>query len=280
MKKNERLIYTNDNGNKLEISWFSSFTPLSFADDLDNEMTTSKNNLQDGETYISSSLESRQIKIDGFFQLDTSRELERQLRKVFNPKLSGKLVFDDGEKERYINVRAVALPEITRKQRYAGFSIDLIAHDPFWREQERTEYIALLTAQLHFPLVIPKKRGIIFGLKRSILETEINNIGDVAAGFRVVFKAKGTVVNPCIVNSYTGERIKLNYTMGKGDTIEVINEPSRKLIYINGVKDFSKLDRLATTFFALEVGKNLIGYQADENVVNLDVIVYYSPLYL
>ena len=24
----------------------------------------------------------------------------------------------------------------------------------------------------------------------------------------------------------------------------------------------------------------LVGYQADENVVNLDVIVYYSPLYL
>ena len=68
--------------------------------------------------------------------------------------------------------------------------------------------------------------------------------------------------------------------MQKGDVIEVINEPNRKLIYINGQKDFSKLDRLQTTFFSLAPGKNMLGYAADENVVNLDVIVYYSPLYL
>jgi len=280
MKKTERLLYQNSNQEKIEISYYSVYTPLSFSEDLDNDMTTSKNNLQDGETFISSSLEPRSLKITGCFQLEHSNQLERQLKKVFNPKLSGKLIFSDIDGEKYINVRVDSLPEITRSQRMATFTVELTAYDPFWRERERTEYIALLTPQLYFPLVMPVGVGFVWGLKRSILETEVNNIGDADCGFRVIFKAKGSVKNPLVKNSYTGEQIRLLYDMQKGDIIEVINEPNRKLIYINGQKDFSKLDRLQTSFFSLAPGKNLLGYAADENVVNLDVIVYYSPLYL
>ena len=280
MKKTERLLYQNSNQDKLEISFFSVYLPVEFSEELDSEMTTSKNNLQDGETFISSSLEPRNLKISGIFRLEHSNQLERQLKKVFNPKLSGKLIFSDVEYEKYIQVRPEGLPEIKRGQRMAQFSIDLIAHDPFWREQERTEYIALLTPQLYFPLAIPVGVGFVWGLKRSILETQVQNVGDAACGFRVLFKAKGSVKNPLVKNSYTGEQIRILYEMEKGDVIEVINEPNRKLIYINGQKDFSKLDRLQTTFFSLAPGKNMLGYAADENVVNLDVIVYYSPLYL
>ena len=125
------------------------------------------------------------------------------------------------------------------------------------------EYIALLTPKLHFPLVIPKGIGFVWGVKRSILETEVQNVGDAACGFRVIFKAKGSVSNPLVKNSYTGEQIRLLYEMQKGDVIEVINEPNRKLIYINGQKDFAKLDRLKTTFFSLAPGKNMLGYAAD-----------------
>ena len=50
MKKSERLIYQNSNQEKIEISFYSVYTPLSFTEDLDNDMTTSKNTLQDGET--------------------------------------------------------------------------------------------------------------------------------------------------------------------------------------------------------------------------------------
>ncbi len=280
MKKSERLVYQNSNQEKIEISFYSVYTPLSFTEDLDNDMTTSKNNLQDGETFISDSLDPRSLKITGCFQLEHSNQLERQLKKVFNPKLSGKLIFSDIDGEKYINVRVDSLPEITRGQRMATFAVELTAHDPFWREQERTEYIALLTPKLHFPLVIPKGIGFVWGVKRSILETEVQNVGDAACGFRVIFKAKGSVSNPLVKNSYTGEQIRLLYEMQKGDIIEVVNEPNRKLIYINGQKDFAKLDRLQTTFFSLAPGKNMLGYAADENVVNLDVIVYYSPLYL
>lgn len=280
MKKTERLIYQNSNQEKIEISFFSAYLPTEFSEELDNEQTTSKNNLQDGENFISNSLEPRSINITGVFQLEHSNRLEQQLKRVFNPKLPGKLIFSDIDREKYIQVRVDGLPDIVRGKRMATFDINLTAYDPFWREQERTEYIALLTAKMHFPLAIPKNKGFVWGVRRSMLETEVDNIGDVASGFRVMFKAKGTVLNPAVKNSYTGEQIKILYVMEKGDRIEVVNEPNKKQIYINGNKDFSTLDRLATSFFTLAPGKNLLGYAADENVSNLDVIVYYSPMYL
>lgn len=280
MKKNERLIYTNANGDSLEISWYSPYTPTAFADELDNDVTTSKTVQQDGENYISGTLEARALSIDGFFLLDETNTLERRLKKVFNPKFTGKLVYTNGEEQRYLTVSVDHVPQITNKPRRGEFSIDLTAHDPYWREEERTENIAILQAMLHFPVVIPLDTGIVFGARRSTLETPVTNVGDAESGFRVVFRALGSVKNPQIINKETGERIRVIYNMQQGDVIEVVNEPLVKKVLVNGVKAFKHLDRQATTFFPLRVGDNTIVYQADENLVNLDVVIFYSPLYL
>lgn len=281
MKSTEKLIYKNSNNESLEISYFSPYTPLEFSEDLDSELTSVKNNLQDGETLVSESLDVRSISIDGFFQLSSSHNLlERRLRKVFNPKLPGTLTFQALDFERSIEVIPESLPEIKKDGRRGIFSIELVAHNPFWREKEKTEYLTLLRPALSFPLVIPQGQGVAFGIKTSIMQTAIENVGDAESGFRVVFKARGTVENPGIINALTGERIKVLYTMAKDDVIEVVNLPSKKQVLINGVKAFRYLDRLNSVFFNLAVGKNLLGYQADVNTINLDVIVYYSPLYL
>lgn len=281
MKKTEKLIYTNTNGESIEFSYFSPFFPQDFSEDLDSDIITVKSNLQDGETFVSESLEPRELQIDGFFLLSKSNNvLERRLKRVFNPKLSGTLTFQALDFVRQIDVRPVSIPDIDKTGRRGVFSIDMVAHSPFWREAERMEFLALLSPLLRFPLVIPQG-GMMFGIRSSILQTEFENVGDVETGFRVVFKARsGTVVNPWVTNVLTGEQIKILYTMEKDDVIEVINYPGRKQVLINGVKSFQHLDRLNSTFFNLAVGKNVMGYQAEENTINLDVIVYYSPAYL
>lgn len=282
MKATEKLIYTNENGEAVEFSFFSIYTVTKFTDsDLDNEITTTKTNLQDGETVAGAALGMRGITIEGLYPLEAkSNATERRLKKVLNPKLKGVLTFRDTEVERYIDVLPESTVDIIRKPGHGEFSIDLIAPFPFWKEREKTEYIALLTPQLKFSLVIPKRKGIVFGRRKPILETKVENVGDVASGFRVVFRAKGPVENPCIINKITEEKIKILKTMERGDIIEVINLPYQKQVYFNGIKSFSILDRRNSKFFTLEVGKNLIGYQADLNTINLDVIIYYSPLYL
>jgi len=281
LKTTEKLIYRNENNQEVEISYFSPYIPVSVDETLGNSIVASKQIGKDGMNYASSTLDSRDIRVKGSIiirhNIDT---LERRLRSVFNPKLSGKLIFRTETTEKVIDVKAEEVINFKRSKGISNFTIDLVAHNPYWREVDRTEYLALLSGRLSFPLVINQGVGMMFGLRQSILETEIENVGDVASGFRVVFKAKGIVRNPEIENKLTGEKIKILVDMAKGDIIEIINTPSRKMVNINGVKSFKNLDRLNSSFFELEVGKNLIGYNAEENAINLDVILYYSPLYL
>lgn len=281
MKLKEKMVYKNDSGESIEFSFQSHYIPLSIEETLDYEIATSKNSNQDGATAVSGVLSSRSIALDGFFRLSLdSNTLECKLKRVFNPKLKGKLIFYALDYTRNIDVLLEGIPNITREGTRANFSIDMVAHFPFWTEKEKVEYIAILMPKLHFPLSIPKDRGIVFGVRKSILETKVENVGDVESGFRVIFRAKGMVKNPYIIDTITGKKIRINYTMKKDDMIEVINQPNLKRIYINEINSFQNLDRINTEFFNLKAGENIIGYQADENLMNLDVILYYSPLFL
>lgn len=280
VKSTDKLVYKNANGESIEFSYFSPYTPTEFIENLDSDITTTKNYQQDGETYVSDSLEPRELVINGSFKLSkTNSVLERKLKRTLNPKLDGVLTLQSADYTRQIDVRPLSMPDIRNKGRRGIFSIELVAHDPFWQEAERMEFLALLEPLLHFPLVIPQG-GMMFGLRSSILQTEFENLGDVETGFRVVFRARGTVINPEVWNVLTGERLRILYEMEKDDVIEVLSYPGRKQVLINGEKTFQHLDRLNSTFFNLAVGKNVMGYQADENTINLDVIVYYSPAYL
>jgi len=281
LKSTDRLIFVNELKQEIELSFFSVYFLKDLKEEVENEIVDMKAVGKDGYAYNSSTLSSRQLTILGMIKIGRNIDLlERRLRTVFNPKLSGKLIYRSIEDEKVIDVRVESLIEFNRSKGVSSFTIELIAHNPFWRAVEKTEYLALLSGKLTFPLVIPRGTGIMFGLRQSILETEIENVGDVESGFRVVFKAKGIVSNPEIENKLTGEKIKILVDMEKSDIVEVVNQPFKKMVYINGVKAFRNLDRLNSSFFNLEVGKNLIGYHAEVNAINLDVVVYYAPLYL
>ena len=281
MKSTDKIIYVNELNQQVELSFFSVYFLKDLKEKVDNELVDMKAIGRDGYVYNSSTLSARQITLIGHIKLVKNIEsLERRLRNIFNPKLSGRLIYRNRELEKVIDVRVESIVEFNRAKGVSAFTIDLIAHNPFWREQEKVEYLALLSGRLLFPLVIPKTTGIMFGLRQSILETEIENIGDVESGFRVLFKAKGIVKNPEIENKLSGEKIKVLVDMHKDDVVEVVNLPFKKMVYVNGEKSFKSLDRLHSSFFNLEVGRNLIGYHAEMNAINLDVILYYSPFYL
>ena len=77
-----------------------------------------------------------------------------------------------------------------------------------------------------------------------------------------------------------GKKIKLSCELAANDIVEIENEPYAKNIVVNGVKDFSVLNRSVTSWFELLPGENQISYGADENAGALDVAVYYKPQYL
>ena len=282
MQKGDKLTYTNDSGESVEISYFSYLIPETFEEETKNNLATSKDANIDGYYLDNYTLDSKNVSINGIIHPKVDiNVIRRQIIKTFSPKEEGRLrlASDSFAKDRILTCIPESVPTVQKTGDVFKFSIDLIAHSPFWEEEDRAEVIALLTPMMHFPLVI-RQNAFIFGAKKSVKQTEVNNIGDVNTGFRMVFKARGTVENPIVKNAITGEYIKLNLTMGKDDKVEIINYPNKKKVTINSnINGFKYLD-LNSRFFELEVGKNLVGYDAELNPINLDVILYYTPRYL
>lgn len=278
MKSFEKSVYTNSRNDSIEFGFYTNFVVSNFENTLENDVVTNKNVGQDGTSFVNSSLGTRSIIINGVFK--HTDHLERTLKKVLNPKLTGVLKYIKEHEERYVNVTVDSVPDIKTSYGMSTFNIELTAQFPFWEDKKKTEYLAVITPKLRFTLIIPQKKGIVFGTRRDVLQTLVKNIGDVDCGFKVVFKARGSIVNPQITNKETGEQIRILYDMERGDVLEVINEPNLKMVLLNGKRALHHLDRLSTKFFALPVGDTMLAYSADLNISNLDVILSYSPLYL
>lgn len=276
------LTYKNELSKSIDFSFFSPYNLISVEEELTNNINTTKQNLIHGTTYISSTLGERLITISGFLVCNKhTKDLRIELIKVFNPTLKGKLIAKNEKSIKEIDVIIEKVPEPKEDNGVISFNIDLIANKPFWNEREKAEYLALLKPMLAFPLAIPKNKGIVFGKRKPVLESIVNNIGDVESGFKVVFKAKGgSVTNPKIYDIYNNKFIKINYVMEKGDILEIISYPESKKITLNGTENAFKYLDMDSDFFNLKIGDNKLGYSAKENTINLDVILWYSPRYL
>ena len=276
------ITFKNDIGS-VDISLFSEYTLTGFEEDLQNSITSTKQTLLHGTTYISNTLNERYITISGVIECNKySEDLRLKLIRIFNPNLKGKLILQ--KSNNYYKTIDVYVEKVIEPKANKGiieFEISLIALSPFWQDEIVTEYLALLSPTLKFPLNIPQKRGITFGRRRSILESEVDNIGDIESGFKVIFKAKGgSVKYPKVYDVYTKQFIKINYEMEKGDILEIINYPELKKVTLNGTENAFKYLDIESNFFNLKIGHNKIGYIAEENTINLDVILWYSPRYL
>ena len=87
------------------------------------------------------------------------------------------------------------------------------------------------------------------------------------------------MTNPKITLVGTGRFMRVKAAMEKKDMLLVDTDKRHQVIELNGVNVYQKIDRLSTPF-ELAVGGNYLEYDADENYSNLDVRLYYTPLYL
>lgn len=285
----EKLIYTNSQGESVEISHSSLFLLQSVEGlgAIRNIIYTSKGIAQDGATTVGQSLDLRDISIRGTIS-ETEKEkvlqYRRKLIKVFNPKLSGTLRYqlDDFIKE--IDCKLEISPSFPYTDaKFKTFLVQLICPHPFWKNiSENKEEIALWVGDFSFELELTEQ-GIEMGHREPSLIVNVLNDGDVPCGMKVEFKALATVVNPSILNVNTQDYIKINKTMTAGEVITVTTGFGSKKVesYLNGITTnaFNFID-LGSTFLQLFVGDNLFRYNADTNIDNLEVSIYYTPQYL
>ena len=259
---NRLIKFTNKNNLNIEIGIYPPYLLTKFEESTNVQIYSSKGMLQQGTSYINNTLDIKDITLG-----------------------EGTLCYKDISKEWIINCVVNKLPVYQRLNdvNYKCL-ISLTASIPFWREiVEHNPNIAMWQGAFHFPLIIPEGQGIHMGVRQPSLIVNIENIGDVESGMIIEFKALGTLKKPSLFNVNTREMIKINTDMVAGEIIRInTNIGNKKVTRIldNAEIDFVHKIDLDSTFLKLEVGDNLFRYDAEENINNLEVNIYYNPNYL
>lgn len=311
-----KLKYINSNNKSIVLGNTKPFVIIS-VDGLgspENAIYTQKSPFQDGVTVTGSTLEFRNIVIEGKI-IDRNRvnrqAYRNRLLQAFNPKLDGKLIYESVDFKRQIECKVEQAPYFASnsEQSYQDFSISLIAPSPFWKDIKESS-IDLVTwiPNLEFDAVegfsteqapnywietAPEGEGfeefesgfgtgspVEFGYRLTRQIVEIDNIGDVEAPIRVVFRAHGEVAKPYIQNIETYELLRINKTLQAGDVLEITTEFGNKNVYLNGEKAHHYLDYINSTWLQLKPGINLIKYGAESGTEVLECRLYFTPRYL
>lgn len=287
MNKKETFIFENERGPQIEFSIWSPFflQNIDGISGLKNIIYSNKGMEQDGSTYTGSTLDNRNVVIQG--AITENREINREkLLSIVNPKLRAKLIYDNGNIKKYIECVVENAPTITKENK-PKFQISLLCPNPYWKDYIDSKVnIALWKGDFHFPLAIPKTTGIIMGHREPSLIVNVNNAGQVKTGIVIEFYARGSLKNPSLFNVNTREFIKINKSMVAGEKIIVnTNFGKKKILSVNNGIETDIVNYLdiiggGDTFLQLDIGDNLFRYDADENLNNLEATIYYNNNYL
>lgn len=240
--------------------------------------------------YINSTtLEQRTISLSGWVVGDTYAELKANkdiLNRMINPVQTIELtVFDKYTlffKPDYSIKYSVSYQE--NNEVLCKFLIQGTCADPLFSVKAReSALIASTIPKFHFPLIITKSEGIIFGLREPSLLATLQNNGDVDTGMVITFSCTSAVTNPSILNVNTREQIKINKVLAVGEQIVVSTGSGEK--YIHGIVGGEELNYFQyldfdSVWMQLHTGENLLKYDADANSGGLEVSISFLPKYL
>ena len=238
---------------------------------------------QDGFTTIDVLLEARPITLNISIHGNSRDDLlnnRQRLSSIFNSKLGiGKLIYENGETVREIEVVADGLPQYpvgsgNQSTLWQRSLVNLIAPNPYWKSISITEEPAF-EPLFQFPF-----EGVFeMGMQRD--RRTIVNDGDSPAPLFVEFF--GPALNPKIINNTTGEYIKINQQLHENERMLIDTTEGKKSVFFvdsTGVKRnvFNWID-LNSTFFELVIGENDIEYTADSDIQGAVVNISYSKLH-
>lgn len=247
---------------------------------------------QIGVYVTGTSLETRSVDISGWVIASTEREMTNRktiLNRFFNPQQAVDLFYKDYVLRFLPNTSVRYSTAIAENNEVVcKFKVEGYCPDPLFSEQMESKVAAASTiAMFHFPLIISQTPnppgGIAFGLRQPSLIVAINNSGAVDVGMKIVFKAIGTLHGPSLINVNTQKYFKVNKTMQASEEIVINTTIGEKKIQgtLNGITtNYFKYRDLDSEWLQLSVGDNLFRYDAEENVENLEVYIYFNNKYL
>lgn len=289
-----KIEYENERGLSIEIGregpLFLS-NPEGFTG-LEAELVSSKSAYQDGISIHGVILKDRVLTLNCHMEIDNEQQrhnLKRKLYSVFNPRLSGhmKIYTDSHHTRGASNLRIIQAPVF--KDNYeslnelVGFQVQLAMPLPYFEDlNENRADFGNDIGNFFFDLEI-EEPGNELSIRNNSIVTNIFNEGDAETPIKVVFRAKSNVKNPSIYNVYTKEFIKIDRTMQVGEEITVTTHLGNKRVesYLNGISEniFNDLD-IDSSFMWLDVGDNVIRYDSETMIEQLEVYIYYTNYYL
>lgn len=289
-----KLTYVNSLGEELVITNSFPFLLIGFSESENVNIHTGNGMNQDGLRYLGNTMDVKDITIDVVVVAEYESELSTyrdKIRKVVNPKIGeGYLIYTDDLNTRKIKCIVNSLPVFnpisgtySKNGKAMACPISLTANNPYWTDiTELKEEIVSWIGDFSFQLELVAG-GIELGHRSKSLIVNVANRGDVESGMRIEFKAIASVSYPSLVNINTGEFIKINKNMVAGEVINVTTYFGNKKLtsILDGVETniFNCID-FKSTFLQLDIGDNLFKYDALTGLDNLEVSIYYTPMYL
>lgn len=234
----------------------------------------------------STSLEERAVSIPGWVIGENFSDMKNNmavLNRLVNPQHELELTLFDRYVLRFKPDYSIkyATPYEENNEVLCQFLIQGTCADPMFS----TKYgiitpIASILPKFHFPLIIPKNKGIILGLKQPNLLATIVNDGDIDTGMVIEFSCNTTVVNPSLLHVGTQEFVKINKTITPGETITVSTVSGNKYVmgYQGGqTENYFKYWDWDSTWLQMYRGANVLKYDADSGVEGLAVSVTFTP---
>jgi len=285
------VTYVNQEGGSVTLKqWKPIFlTRLDGVGRIRQTINTFRAPEQDGAFFISSSVDMRNITIEGQIvadSVDASFDHRRHLLRVFTPKQRGTLIYRDRQISCIVEEAGFSQGNRTPQNNIArapAFFISLLCPSPFFEELNTIrEELASWQGNFIFPLeIVPP--GIELGIRQPSQLIDIENIGDVPCGCEIVFRATGTLTNPELMNMDTGEFVRISATMTAGEEYRIFTHfAGKRVIHVVAGAEtnaFPLLD-VGSTFLQLSVGNNLLRYDAATFMDLLEVSIFYRPQYL
>lgn len=137
--------------------------------------------------------------------------------------------------------------------------------------------------RFHFPWVLPKEQGYVMSVIRTYKTLVVENTGAVATGCIITLIARGEITNPTIVNTTTGEQIRLTKALEAGEKIVIntVDGDERGVVgNLNGVEEsYYRYWRFDNAWIQLPVGVSTFEYAVDEgDKSDLEVTVTFYPM--
>lgn len=276
-----KLKYINSNNKSIVLGNKAPYliTTIDGLGSPQNEIYTQKSPFQDGVSITGSSLELRNIVLEG--KIIDSNRLNRQtyrntLLSVFNPKLNGKLTIGLGNEQRQIDCKVEQAPYFTSEsgKNHQDFSISLIAPNPYWQDiEDISQEIITWIGGMSFPLRLPTK----FSMAGPKIINVIND-GDVETPIKL--EIYGPATKPKITKRETGEYLRIKEELTSDDVVVITTDFGNKRVELNGDNAFNILDLPDSKFFSLEVGDNVIELTTEDVNDNANVKISYRNRYI